>query len=296
MGDVAALLQTQLEGALARGAVAGAYLIEGSSGKRRLAAWFAGRLLGRAFELAEEEREALPFHPDLQWLAPTGGWIRVDAVRELQGKLSLVANERGRRVAVIDGAEYLRLEAANALLKTLEEPPPATTLILVADSCELLPRTLRSRVVRLRVPPTPETQIGERLAEQGIPPGDVWLATALGGTSAEAAWAWAEEDLPRARELLESLEAIPGANATALLDFAETFRGGDARPRVELLIAVYGALARRESARAAGAGETASLERWLDRFEAAQRARRELARRNLNPQLVVEGLLMELRA
>jgi DNA polymerase-3 subunit delta' len=296
MHDATLPIRQQLERALERGAVHGAILLEGSHGKRALAAWLAGRLLGRELALAEDEREALPFHPDLKWIAPQSGWIRVDAIRELQAELSLVANERGRRVAVIDGAECLRLEAANALLKTLEEPPRDTHLILIAGTGEVLPRTIRSRVVRYRIPPAPEAAIAAQLAEAGLESPDVWLAAVLGGTSVEAAQSWAEVDLPRARELLDVLESMPEASATELLDFAETFRGAEVRERVELLIAVYRALARRETERAAQAGDARALERWLDRFEAAERARRELVRRNLNPQLVVEGLLLELRA
>jgi DNA polymerase-3 subunit delta' len=296
MDTGAEAVRAQLERALGRGAVHGAYLIEGADGKRRLAAWFAGRLLGREIEMAEEEREALPFHPDLKWVAPSNGWIRVDAIRALQAELSLVANERGRRVAVIDGAELLRTEAANALLKTLEEPPRGAVLILVAGSGEVLPRTVRSRVVRFRIPPPPEARIRERLAAEGLGEVDAWLAAALGGTSERAARGWAEALLPQARDLLGALESMPAASATELLDFAESFRGSDGRARIELLLAVFGALARREAERAAGAGEAAALERWLERFEAGERARRELARRNLNPQLVAEGLLLELRA
>jgi|SRR5262245_14387636 len=293
-GDAA---RAQLERALARGSVHGAYLIEGASGRRGLAAWVAGRLLGRDFALAEDEHEALPFHPDLKWVAPQGGWIKVDAIRQLQAELSLVANERGRRVAVIDGAELLRVEAANALLKTLEEPPRGAVVILVAASGEVLPRTLRSRVVRFRIPPSPEAEIRAALEQEGLAEPDAWLAAALGGTSAASARAWADAELSEARELLGALESIPSASATALLDFAETFRGGgEARARVELFLSVYGALARREAERAAGGADRTALERWLDRFESGERARRELARRNLNPQLVVEGLLLELRA
>jgi DNA polymerase-3 subunit delta' len=291
-------LRQQLERALEHGSVHSAYLIEGGagSGKRRLAAWFAGRLLGRDLDLAEDEHEAIPFHPDLKWVQPQNGWIRVEAIRQLQVELGLVANERGRRVAVIDGAELLRLEAANALLKTLEEPPRQAVLILVASSSELLPRTVRSRVVRLRIPPWPEAEVRDALAAEGFDPNDAWLAAALGGTTPDAARGWAEALLSDARELLAALESVPGGNASALLDFAETFRGSDARARVELLLAVHGALARRECERAAAAADAARLERWLERFESGERTRRELARRNLNPQLVAEGLLLELRA
>ena len=73
--------------------------------------------------------------------------------------------------------------------------------------------------------------------------------------------------------------------------------GGEAvRLRTELLLRVHAALARRAVETAARGGCGPELERWLTRAEASERAHREWARRNLNPQLLVEGLLLELQA
>ncbi len=200
-------------------------------------------------------------------------------------------------MAIILGAERLRVEAANALLKTLEEPPPATVLLLVADSSEGLPRTVRSRTVRVRLAPTPESVLRARLAKDGLDEIDAWLASAVAGGSPAAARAWAENHLEDAREIHGVLDGVAALGATEILDFAERFRGGEpARARAVLLMAVHEALARREAQAAAERGDGAQATRWLDRFEAGQRAQREMLRRNLNPQLVVEGLLMELRA
>ena len=66
--------------------------------------------------------------------------------------------------------------------------------------------------------------------------------------------------------------------------------------RVRALLDVETAFAREHAASAAASGDASGLERWLHVFEAASRARSELVRRNLNPQLVVEGLLLDLRA
>ncbi len=292
--------RAQLAAALERDAVAGAYLIEGpaGSGARRTGAWWAARLLGRneaAATLADGEPPDP--HPDLHWLAPEGGWIRVDAVRQLQAALALMANEGGRRVAVIEGAERLRMEAANALLKTLEEPPRDAVLILIATHGEGLPATVRSRLVRFRLPPWPEAALREALTADGLEPDDAWLAGALGGASPEAVRAWAAETLPDAREMWRWLRGIGSMGATEILDFAEDFRGGEkARARAELLIDVYEALARRETDQACRESDRRQVLRWSGRFEAGESARQELRRRNLNPQLVVEGLLMDLRA
>jgi DNA polymerase-3 subunit delta' len=310
----------ELRRARSRGQVHGGYLFEGArgTGKRESALWFARLLLCRADDddpcgscpdcrklstepegSAEgtEGAGAHPHHPDLKWVEPDGAFIRVDQIRELQRELSLVANEGGRRVALILGAERLRTEASNALLKTLEEPPPRTTLLLVAESSEALLPTLRSRTVRLRLAPVPEAELQAALESEGFSAEDAWLACAVGGGSPAAARDWAEGSLDAAREMRELIEDIESRGATQILDFAQSFRGGEAaRTRAELLMAVLRAIARREVQAHASAGDPDGAERWLDHFEAVGRTRGEFVRRNLNPQLVVEGLLLDLRA
>lgn len=86
-------------------------------------------------------------HPDLIWLAPeeSGKAIKVDQVRELTEHLSKTAQQGGYKVAVITPAEAMNQNAANALLKTLEEPAANTLLILLSDSPSALLPTIRSR-------------------------------------------------------------------------------------------------------------------------------------------------------
>jgi DNA polymerase-3 subunit delta' len=305
-------IRAQLLRARQSGQLHGAYLFEGppGAGKLALATFFARLLLCKLAtsdgpcerchdcRLLAAGGEGRPSHPDLHWVEADGGRIKIDAVRELKAALSLAANERGRRVGLIPEAEKLRAEAANALLKTLEEPPPGTVLILVATSSEGLPRTLRSRTLRLRFAPWSEAEVRARLVADGVPEEDAALASALGGASPDAARAWAERALDDAREMRAFLAGIGGFGATELLDFAETFRkpGEAGRERARLFLEVESAHAREAAAAAAESGDAAGLSRWLSAFESAARARRELDARNLNPQLVVEGLLLELRA
>ncbi|MFQ5514653.1 MAG: DNA polymerase III subunit delta' [Myxococcota bacterium] len=297
-------LREELRQARHEGRVHGAYLITGpaGSGADELALWLAQLLLcrragpdpcGRCRDCQKTTSRPAQ-HPDLHVVQPDGAQIKVEQVRALQRSLGLVANEGGRRVGLILSAETLRIEAANAFLKTLEEPPPRTTLILVAEGSGRLPTTVLSRVTRLRLAPTPEEEIRRALIERGLAPQDAWLAAALGGGSREAAETWAEANLPAARELLAALEALPQAPASTALDLAERFRGSGARDQVGLLLGVYAALARREAERALHEHAPATLSRWLDRAEAAERARAELDRRNLNAQLLIEGLLLDL--
>ena len=78
-------------------------------------------------------------------LEPLGDQIRIDAVRELRHDLHMRPFEAARRVYLIFGAHSLNDEAADALLKDLEEPPPYAVIVLVADDLGPLPETIRSR-------------------------------------------------------------------------------------------------------------------------------------------------------
>ena len=303
--------EIRAELARARGAdkVHGAYLFEGppGTGKSETALWFAQLLLckgaaARAAEACGRCHDCRLFatgaHPDLHRVEADGAWIKVDAVRELRAALALVANEGGRRVGFVSGAERLRVEAANALLKTLEEPPPGAVLLLVTSAPEALPRTLRSRTVRVRFPRASEREIAAALEAGGMPAADAELASQLGGASPAAARAWAEQSLADAREIQGLLERVDSLTVTDVLDFAEGFRrpGEAGRDQARAFIDVQSAFARARAEAAAAAGETRALERWLRAFESASAARLELERRNLNPQLLVESLLLELRS
>jgi len=300
-------VRAQLARARASDRVHGAYLFEGpaGTGKTDTALWFARLLLCKGAEPGALEAcgrchdcrlFAADAHPDLHRVEPDGARIKVEAIRELRAGLSLVANERGRRVALIAQAEKLRAEAANALLKTLEEPPPGTVLLLVTSAAEVLPRTLRSRTLRVRFPAWSQGAIAAALEAEGMSATDAALASRLGGASLVAARSWAEQSLDEAREMFDVLERSPGLTVTEILDFAEGFRrtGEEGRERARAYIDAQSAFARERAEAAASGAEPRALERWLRAFESASRARAELDARNLNPQLVVESLLLEL--
>jgi DNA polymerase III delta' subunit len=114
-------------------------------------------------------------HPDLHRLAPVGagavipiGGREERGVRDLIAELTLMPVEGGARIAVIEAAHRMTEDAQAALLKTLEEPPRATTLILCADDEERLLPTIRSRCVRIRLGPTGSRAIEEILSDLGV--------------------------------------------------------------------------------------------------------------------------------
>lgn len=110
-------------------------------------------------------------HPDQHWVSPEepGKMIRIDTIRALTAKSVLAAQEGGYRVFVIDPAEQMNRAAANALLKTLEEPVSRSVLVLVSSHPDRLAATIRSRcqVVRFNLPAIAEVRTWMHARAQG---------------------------------------------------------------------------------------------------------------------------------
>src|SRR5213595_4167257 len=96
-------------------------------------------------------------------LEPLGDQIRIDAIRELRHDLHMRPFEADRRVYLIFGAHAMNEEAADALLKDLEEPPPYAVIVLVADEVGSLPETIRSRCQ-----PVPFRRLSERAVREEV--------------------------------------------------------------------------------------------------------------------------------
>ena len=124
-----------------------------------LAKWIAQRVLCQNVATApcgvcvSCHRIATGQHPDLSVLKPVeeSRQIRIEQVRELSEELSLTAHQGGYKIAIITPADTLNRFAANALLKTLEEPPSRTLLMLVVTQPSRLPATILSRCQRIRI-------------------------------------------------------------------------------------------------------------------------------------------------
>lgn len=108
-------------------------------------------------------------HPDLLLVVPeeAGRQLRIEQVRELGAELSLTSHAGGYKVGILSPADALNRFAANALLKTLEEPQPRTLLVLVATQPSRLPPTILSRCQRLKVPAPSRAQALEWLRQAG---------------------------------------------------------------------------------------------------------------------------------
>lgn len=164
-------------------------------GKRILAHWLARGLLCESpieggtpcGACASCRYAAAGQHPDLRVVEPVDvedgeakpvEWIAVDRIRALTRWAELTSHRGGAKVALIAPAERMNAAAANALLKTLEEPPANTFFILVSHQAGRLPATIVSRCQRIAAPrPTP-AEGRAWLAEQGLPQADRLLAQA----------------------------------------------------------------------------------------------------------------------
>jgi DNA polymerase-3 subunit delta' len=176
-------------------------------------------------------------HPDLHRLAPDGpgGQIRIGdrlhpepgTVRGLAVELGLLPVEGGARVAILRDAHRMNDDAQSALLKTLEEPPAGTTLILCADDDERLLPTVRSRCARIRLGAVGTRDIELLLGERGLAdaPTAARLARLASGRSGVAV-AYASKP---------ETEAIRGELARSLLDLAGEGRAARLRAARDLL-------------------------------------------------------------
>lgn len=119
-------------------------------------------------------------HPDLIIIQPEeqGKMIKVDQIREMIIDLNNTSHQGGMKVVIIEAAEMLNVAAANALLKTLEEPALAAVIILVSANSMLLPATVRSRCQTLLIP-TPKYFVAQTWLKEQLPNADSDLLLAL---------------------------------------------------------------------------------------------------------------------
>ncbi len=181
---------------LGRGRIATTYLFTGESGigKRLAALEFAKAVncldpvrdgadrLDACDRCSSCRRFASGTHPDLLMVGPRGGTIRIEAVREVQEFLSFTAYEAERKVVLMDDAECMNLPASNAFLKTLEEPPAKSLIILVTMSAERLTDTIRSRCFRVRFSPLNREETLE-VIRRNLPGADEETLESLAGLS-----------------------------------------------------------------------------------------------------------------
>ena len=164
----------QLYHAIASDRVAGAYLFVGVAnvGKETIALNFAKSINCRTSDegacgtCLSCRKADDGNHPDLQIVRPSGAWIKIDQIRELQKRIIYRPLEGTRKVYILTEAERMNLEAANCLLKTLEEPPADSVLILLTTNLDALLPTIRSRCQIIPFHPLVVSELAGHLMER----------------------------------------------------------------------------------------------------------------------------------
>ncbi len=181
--------------------------------------------------------------------------ITVDEMRALKSFFQLAATDGGWRVAIVDAADEMTPQAANALLKILEEPPERAALLLVCHQPARLLPTIRSRCRELVCRPLGATDFTRALAATGAGIDDTEgpMLHALAGGSVGAALELGQGDgLALYLELTGLLATAPGIDRPRLIRLAESFAGRDGAPRATLALDLLRTALGRLALRAAG--------------------------------------------
>ena len=287
---------------ISHGRVPHAVLLAGPAGvgKRAAARWIAASALGRKSSRLPVHPQDAVEHADLRWVAPLEDKesIGIEQIRELVHAMALTSYEGGGKVAVIEPANAMTVNAANSLLKTLEEPPGDALLILVADRVGKLPATIFSRCQRIDLAAPAE---GVALAWlDRIQPGAPWceaLRVAGGGPLAALG---VLEDLETSASMARDLNALGKGMGSAVevaarwTKFAPGFVLNWLAQQVKLLV-IAGSAGREQ---AAGLAIEESVVRRMDRrnlfcYLDIINGLRGQPGGSFNVQVTLEGLLID---
>ncbi len=221
-----------LRNAITQGRVAHAYLFTGPSGvgKETIALSFARALLcsspadGDACGVCRACRQVRSCnHPDFYTEGPDGASIKIEQIRDIQRRVPYRSYQGGRKLFLIRQAETMTDQAANCLLKTLEEPPPDTVFILITARPQLLPPTIISRCQQVLFKNIPLPELIEGLVRlHGMLEEDALLPAALSGGSMGKALAYTSGSyLERRRAVYNLLRALGEAGPCESLEMAE---------------------------------------------------------------------------
>jgi DNA polymerase III subunit delta' len=224
-----------LQKAIAQRRVGHAYLFSGINaiGKRTLAGEFAQALncdegdnlhdaCGQCSSCLKMQHSS---HPDMILIEADGQFIRIKAIREIQEQMKFKPLEGKWRAVIIDEADKMRDEAANSLLKTLEEPSASNILILISSRPYSMPATIISRCRHMRFNPLPAAAIARFLVEQeGMEQQKAGLLAGLSGGSVGKALELDQEDVVAYRaEIMQLLMNTRKNDPITLLNLASFF-------------------------------------------------------------------------
>src|SRR5215213_9180346 len=264
----------------------------------------------------EFERVFFSKHPDIGIVIPYKNGIPVDAVRDLEKEANFRPYEAKARIFIIDDADKLnsaQKNAANALLKTLEEPAPTTYLFLVTARPDSLLQTIRSRCQMIRFAPIDAPSIEEKILSTGkFSPLDAGLVARLSAGSIGHALDFGLEKFRARREtMMNALQSLAGKpNHLSLLKIGEEMNDAKNKDDYEFYLEILQTLIHDAWALKHDAGEktvlNVDLKSQLQKLSAAAESRRlalwlneiEILREtlavNVNRKIATDALFMQM--
>lgn len=165
--------------------------------------------------------------------------ITVDDTRRLQGFFGLSATDGGRRVVIVDAADDMNPNAANALLKALEEPPARTILLLISHQPSRLLPTIRSRCRDLRLMPLVGAEFDAALAQAGVDSDNAALAALSGGSVGAAVELAQGGGAAIYGQVLALAGSMPKLDRQAAIAFADEMGQRGAGARFDLFLTLF---------------------------------------------------------
>jgi len=225
-----------LEGSLRHDRLAHAYLFAGprGAGKMEVALHLAQSLFCTELvhdacgECLQCHRIATGNHPDVHIIVPDGASLKIDQVRALQKEMTMRAVEAGRKVYVLEHVDRMTTQAANSLLKFLEEPPGGVVAILITENSHAVLPTILSRCQILPFAPLPAESIAAKLVAEGIPPGMARVASQITTQLAHARELSQSEWFAQLRNIvIQLVQEIKQRNSLALFTIQDQLAKND---------------------------------------------------------------------
>lgn len=202
-----------LQRAIINKRVAHAYLFSGAEGIGKYkTAWAFARMLQctcngtgecLACHLADGQT-----HPDIMTITPQGTAIRIEQIRDIQKDVQYNPRIGNRKIFILDGVERLTVQAANSILKLLEEPPAFVVFMLLTANIHSVLPTLLSRCQHLMFHTVPAADIVKYLAKQGVNPEQAAVVAAVSGGIPGRALLWAESGNIHRDQVMNHLENL----------------------------------------------------------------------------------------
>ncbi len=311
-----------LKNSLVKNRVAHAYLLEGirGTGKREIALLLIKSLFCEAiidqYRPCEECNNCRRInhgnHPDVHIVEPEGLSIKVDQIRNLQVEFSKKGLESLKKVYLLVHADKMSVSASNSLLKFLEEPNPGTVAFLLTEQPQKILPTILSRCQILTFHPLSPQVMIKQLVENGVEPQKAPLLAQLTNSLEEAQNLNVDEWFAQAQKIVVKLYEVLKKNpleamVTLQADWFSHFKEKEQIHRgLDLLLLIFKDLLyiqldrqeqivfREESERLRQFALHTSGRRISDQMSAILDAKRKLER-NMNPQLMMEQLVLKLQ-